>query len=183
MTTRPKIQDFGRYPTLTGAASQNPADKTMNVDGSTMPQVFKLRPRLDLGTGPLRGKETHLSIERMIVFIEDSGNFRAGGFGAIYPALANGVNVAIFDADDDALIQDLCDGIDITSNAEWSSKCFDVDYFDFGSGSNFLSARWTFGKSGSPLTIHQGQYLGITINDDLRDLILFRALFQGVANR
>lgn len=179
MTGTPHTHEFQRYPDPRDTIP-NPSDpRNMNVDGSVNQVMFSLQPAD--ADGQHDRDERNLKIERMIVFIECADKWDADGFGA-GDALINGVNISVYDVDDIVHL-DLCDGQDIKTNAGWASKCFDVDYISFGKGNNFLSARWTFGHSGAPLTVVRGQYLGITIKDDLTALFDFRCQFQGVATR
>ena len=143
--------------------------KTMNVDGSVTPQVFKL--------APLAGQR--LRLERGIFFLEDAGNFTAAGFGA-GAALATGVSIEVREASDDSVRVDLTSGVLIKGNAGFSRYCHDVNYFQFGAGDNFLSARWTWSKAGAPLPIGGDGYLAVTISDDLTGLVDFTLAVQGV---
>ena len=131
-----------------------------NVDGSVTTQIFKVE-----ATAGWNAK-----LSRMIVQIGDSGALSADEYGNI-AALANGVDIGLFNKDDDSLILDLLDGAFIKNNGDWSRHCYDMKPDDFGTGLNFISARWTFEKDGQRLTLDDHTYFGIRINDNLTGLV------------
>jgi hypothetical protein len=143
------------------------AAKLANVDGSSTPAIYKFEPA-----------EAYY-LERMIVHIEDGGTWQVVTYGSI-AALANGIEIGIYNSSDDSLVQDLLDGLPIKNNGQWARVCYDVDILAaLGAGNTMGTVRWTFGKSGQPLWIPEGQYLGAVINDDLTGLTDHTFMVQG----
>ena len=123
----------------------------------------------------------YTDIHRVIVSIQDSGSFRANGYGAIFGAGApsNGILVKVIDSDDLTELIDLTDNIGIKTNAQWGKLCYDVDVKAWGVGDEFLLARWTFTRGGSPLFLKPGQSLRFVLNDDFSGLVDHAFLIQG----
>jgi hypothetical protein len=133
-------------------------------------QVFKLAP----------GADEVMSVARMIVSIRDSGAMSAEKYGFLNE-LSTGVTVGVYD--NDGLLFLLTDADEpITSNAMWGGYCYDVDLKTFGSGDEFLLVRWTFARFGAPIVLQgaYGQYLGVTLNDDMTGLVEQTFLGQGI---
>jgi hypothetical protein len=118
-----------------------------------------------------------LHIARMIIMIEDTGNFSASGYGAS-TALTNGIGVEVFNADDTLLI-DLTADEHVHANIEWAEYCHDVNYQSFGTGPNYMSARWTFTRGGKPISLQTGQYLAVELQDDMTFLDEHKFMVQG----
>jgi len=118
-----------------------------------------------------------LEIHRGIVHVADGSIFSAEKYGGI-AALTNGIRIVILDADDD-IICDLTDGLPIKSNGEWGRVCFDAVPSNYGQGDEYLNVRWTFSKSGSPITLAYGEKLAMLIDDDLSDLLSHTIQVQG----
>lgn len=145
-------------------------NENATVDGSGTPVVFKMQP------DPGESCELH----RMIVHVSDNGTFKADQYGAKGVALANGVDVQLRNTIDDSIIVDYTNGLPIKANAEWSRLCYDVMVYDFGTPANTaMAVRWTFTKSGEPMKLTADEYLAVTINDDLTDLIQHYFNVQG----
>lgn len=138
-------------------------------DYSSAAEEFKIAP----------GVGEHFHIHRLIVSIGDAGSFDSGGYGAVTPvaSLTNGVVLrvqnggTVFSLTDDP----------ITTNAEWAAYCHDVTVHSFGSGDALLTARWTFDKSGIPISLRgdEGEELVVELNDDLTFLTAHKFLIQG----
>ncbi len=146
----------------------SPAEATnMAVDGGT-PVEFSL--------APAAGEK--YTVHRIIISVQDGGAWTADKFGSL-TALGNGVLMDVEAGG--ASVLDLLDGVPITANASWGAFCYDVDLKTWGAGESLLAARWSFDKSGYPLTIDGGQSesLVATIQDDLSDLTAFRIACQG----
>jgi len=122
----------------------------------------------------------YTNIERLIIHIEDTFGMVADEYGNIGNALTNGYSVKIL-KDNDKQIIDLCDNVLIKTNAGIGRYCYDVDIKSWGltPTNEFLNARWTFSKSGSPIILAPGQKLSITLNDDFSDLISHYFMIQG----
>jgi len=125
-----------------------------NVNGASVAKVYKYE---------VAATRT-LSLERMIVYIKDTGTFDADlyGNGAI---LGNGILVSVEYADGTSL--DLLDGEPVKTNSHWAALCHDVTYHDIGTGDNIATVRWTFGRAGAPLILEVGDSIEVTIQDNL----------------
>lgn len=119
---------------------------------------------------------------RMIVDIRDTGAFSADNYGALAGPLTNGIEVQHKTAS--TVIHDITDGNPVQSNAEWGSFCYDIDYVSFGSGDNFVKVRWTFKKSGKPITVNgdSSEYLAIVLNDNFTGIVTHTFAFQGLVH-
>ena len=139
-----------------------------NVNGSVTPVVFKCGPRVG---------EKRIDVHRMLIFIEDSGSFDSSSYGNGI-SMSNGIEVGVY-YDDGTQIQDLLDGKPIQINPDWSRVCYDTALSAYGQGDETLTVRWTFDRTGTPITLGAGTYIGITINDDLTGLIDHTFQLQG----
>ena len=160
---------FSRY---LDTAGNGTGTKEATGDYSVTAEGFYIEPSPNVDMG-------NLQIARIIVFIEDSQNWSANGYGDITAGLTNGIELKVFN-EDDSVAADLTDGIPIKSNADWHSKCHDVTYTSYGVGNDFLSVRWTFTKAGKPITLGYGERLEVMLNDDLTGLVSHRFLAQGI---
>jgi hypothetical protein len=117
-------------------------------------------------------------IERIIVSIEDTGNFNADDYGALGAALTNGLTLGVYESGG---LKYLLTDTPIVKNFDWGAYCYDADVKGWGVGNNFLVARWTFAKSGQPVYLHaaDGEYLALSVADTLSGLIDHKVLVQG----
>lgn len=133
--------------------------KDAAVNGSVTPVEFKI---------------THATrtfcVTRLIVHIEDDGNFTATSYGSI-ATLANGVEI---EHQSDGGTTDLLGGLPITAHTEYQRIAFDVSERPAsGGGDKTVVARWTFGKFVNipyGLVVEPGDALCVRINDDLTAL-------------
>ncbi|MGI9489088.1 MAG: hypothetical protein ACR2RF_25025 [Geminicoccaceae bacterium] len=144
--------------------------KNANVDGSSTAVTFRYNP----------GSGDRTEIARMIVHIEDAAPFSADEYGNLGAALTNGVLVQIRKYEDNATVIDLCDGLPVKSNSQWSRMCYDMDTDSFGAGNDHVKIRWTFAKSGSPLYIQDDEYFCIVVQDNLTGLVEHYFMIQGM---
>jgi len=142
-----------------------------NGDFSSTPQFFRVNP-------PVQG---FYGIARIMVQIQSSGMMKGDTYGDL-PELTNGITVAIYDKDNNILI-DITDGQPIKNNAGWARQAYDARMLDFGAGSpsgdQFFQVRWTFGEAGQPLFISKGASLRFLLNDDFTGLTGHLAQVQG----
>jgi hypothetical protein len=117
-----------------------------------------------------------IQIFRMIVSVADTTGMTAIKYGN-GAALTNGVKITVQNSASDILL-DLTP-IPVTSNAQWAGYCYDADLKSWGSGDELLVVRWTFSKSGEPITLKNRDKFVVTLNDDLDHLIGHRFLVQG----
>ena len=117
-------------------------------------------------------------IHRIIVSYRDSGAFDTELYGNGI-ALTNGVRVFLKDSSDQ-IIQEYT-AFPIKSNGDWAAHCYDWTYFQEGAGDNYAAIRWTFSKSGKPVTVkfHEGEYFEVLLNDDFSGLIEHKFVVQG----
>lgn len=142
--------------------------KDANVDGSSTPVDFLIQPPAG---------EVYV-LNRLLIYIEDTGNFRAGHYGVLGGALSNGVTLKVTDSSDVEIL-DLTANDPVTTNGGWGENSYDVDVKAWGSGNEILLARWTFAASGRPLILKDQQKFKITINDNLTGLVKHHFHVQG----
>ena len=121
---------------------------------------------------------TSVDIYRMIVYVEDSGNFSSAGYGNL-SALTNGIQIR---QEKEGETIDMTNSQEVKTNAEWSKFCYDVTYISFGSGNNALSIRWTFRNSGSPVKLDPGEKFIVYLEDNLTGLVQHTFQIQGQYN-
>ena len=143
--------------------------KSANVNGSVTPVEFKLQPAA--------GEIYYL--HRMIAHITDGALTSAANYGDVAGPLANGLTMGFYNTDDDSLILDILNGIPIKSNADWSIRNFDLAPDTFAAGNRYVSARWSFDRSGGPISLTEDEYLKVIINDDLTGLVSHYFNVQG----
>lgn len=107
-------------------------------------------------------------INRLIIFIKDSGSVDAGFYGNNI-TLTNGISIKK-ENQSGTLIKDITDGMPIMANGCYAKFGFSVSDISFGSGLNFLHVILTFTKNGSPLTLQPDEQLAIYLNDDFSKL-------------
>lgn len=141
----------------------------INVDASAAVQKASIAPE----PGQI------FVIHRMIVSIGDTAGMLADEYGNLGSALTNGINLKRYQ--DGVEKQDYMDGVPIKTNSSWGALCYDVDLKTWGAGPELLVVRWTFSKSGSPITLRGGKLdsLSIEVNDDLSGLTDHRFMMQG----
>ena len=117
-------------------------------------------------------------IYRMIVMIEDAGAFDSGLYGNGI-VLTNGIRVYLKNSLN--VVMEEFTGFPILTNGDWAGHCHDHEHHSFGSGNEVVSVRWTFDKSGQPLTVNfgAGEYLEVYLNDDFSGLVKHRFSVQG----
>ena len=125
------------------------------------------------GSGPetaLWVADKRCEIARMLISIEDTAGAQVQGYGDA-GALANGIQVKLYDENDNEVI-DLTDGLPIQTNGDWGSLCYDVQRADWGSGNDMVLVRWTFEKSGKPLQLQPGWYIQVELGADKLDVLI-----------
>lgn len=110
-----------------------------------------------------------IELWRMIVMIQDSGTFDASKYGNGI-ILTNGIRIYVRDKDDN-ILEELT-MFPIISSGDWAGHCHDLKHHKFGVGDEIISIRWTFSKSGAPITLDfsKGTYLEVYLNDDFTGL-------------
>lgn len=118
-----------------------------------------------------------LHIARMIVYLEDVGAFPSDKYGYNL-TLTNGIHVYVHDAAH-AVVAHLNHDLPVYTNAQWGRLCYDVDYQNYGTGNDSLAVRWTFERSGKPVTLSPGQHLTVALEDDFTGLVDHTFMVQG----
>ena len=117
-------------------------------------------------------------LSRMLPFVEDVGTFDSGSYGNGI-TLTNGITVRV--QDDSGTLLDLTDGLPIKLNTHWARLCYDMAISKFGTGNEYLHARWTFAKSGQMVRLvgNNNERLEVVLNDDFSDLVSQYFMVQG----
>jgi len=118
-----------------------------------------------------------LHIHRMIVNIEDVGNFDAAKYGNNI-TLTNGINVCVRNAADTILVN-LTGTAKVQTNAQWAAYCHDAVLHNFGVGNQSLTVRWTFANMGKAISLSAGEYLSVELNDNFDGLVHHNFMLQG----
>ena len=127
---------------------------------------------------PAAGKV--LELNRILITVQDSGVIDATDYGAIAGGLTNGMTLSVHDAD--GLKYLLTDSHKpIKTNVDWGAYCYDVEDKSWGTGDNFLVARWTFAKSGKPVYLRgdRSERLVLETADTMSALVEHLVLAQG----
>lgn len=143
--------------------------KAISNYGGVAARVFYLQPPDHL----------NFNVERMIIHVEDGGNFNANNYGGAASPLTNGIVVRKRDQSNN--VWDLTTD-PVQQNADWSQYCYDLNYITFGNGNNFVQVRWTFAKAGVPLVLDggKGERLEVVCQDDMSGLVDHTFQVQGV---
>jgi hypothetical protein len=125
---------------------------------------------------PAAGETFYLN--RCVVVIEDGAGIAADNYGA-GTALSTGI--LIQKVDPSGLVCDFTDGQPIVSNVGWAHLCYDVSLHEFGAGNEFVTVRWTWGKSGKMVVLqgdHQERLL-FKVHGDCDHLVDQHFMVQG----
>ena len=122
---------------------------------------------------------THTVVERIMVYVQDTGIFDMEDYGATAAPLTNGITIDVMNSSDSSIV-DLTP-VPIKSNGQWGAYCYDVRVDTWGVGDEALQARWTFTKftAGAGIWLNAGEKLVLTANDDFDDLVSQRVTCQG----
>lgn len=141
-----------------------------NGDYSVTPATFSYGP----------GAGVNWIIERMIIYIADTGAFSADEYGNTGSALSNGYDVKIVDSGGD--IKTLNGSRPFTTNGDIGAVCYDVNNIGSGSsGADAILVRWTFSKAGAPIRLlgDNGGKISITFSDNLSALTAHTFFIDG----
>lgn len=146
--------------------------KNANGDFSITPGQFFITPAAG----------QTLILSRLIIQIVDTGAFGSGNYGAGI-TLTNGIRLEKRIGASTTDI-DLVDNIPVITNIDWARFCFDTELSNFGAGENYLTARWTFARSGVDLTLNgnNNERCTIILNDNFTGLVGHFFLSQGRVN-
>ena len=139
----------------------------MDVDGSSNAINFKV-------TAPAYGELNAV----LVNFVISDGGIGFGEFAGLGAALTNGLEIKWFDSADAELL-DFTDGLNIKTNEEFGALSGADAVIQPAAGDDSLPIRWTIQKSGLAPKIASGDYLQITVQDDLTNITKFRAMMQG----
>jgi len=155
-------------PNIFNTFLKNSGSSDMAVDGST-PVTFSLS----------HATRT-MVVVRLIVHVEDTGNFTDTTYGAI-AALDPGCLLRV-KSSTDTTTTDLLDGSTITGTYEWARFCYDVNLLTPSAGGKTLSVRWTFGKyagAAGGLILEPTDALEFVIQDNLSALTEHTIMAEG----
>ena len=125
------------------------------------------------------GAHEHIQCHRVIVLIEDAGPMSADDYGGI-SALTNGVECYVKDRAGAINYRMTDTNFPIKSNLQWSAYCHDVKEINFGSGNDAVSVRWTFAKSGGPVSLKPGWSLNFLCQDNFSGIVTHLFQVQGM---
>jgi hypothetical protein len=124
------------------------------------------------------GKEDYV-ISRLIVSVYAVKTFTAQIYASV-AQLTNGIEVKHIAADGTTVLNDLTDGVPVTTNSEWGALCYDADVKSWGAGNEMLLVRWTFAKAGQDgINVSEGESLRVFLEDNHSGLLGHRFMFQG----
>ena len=138
-------------------AGDGTGNKTFNGDYSTAPVKAIIKPN---------GRA--LMINRLIIFIADSGSVDAGYYGNSI-TLNSGIEIK-HEKQDGTIIKDITDGQPVKTNADYAKFGFQVSDISFGSGLNYVHAVLTFEKNGTPVALQPDEQLAIYLHDSFSAL-------------
>ena len=146
-------------------------------DYSITPKSFKIAPAVG---------ET-FSVERMIVYIRDTGSFDADKYGNNI-TLTNGITIRVKTdiGGADTTHWDVTDNLPIKSNSGWKRLMHDELVSAYGIGDESVTYRYTFARDGSPIILEgdNGDELQIILNDNFTGLVehCFRIGMKSIFN-
>ena len=140
----------------------------MAVDGSSTAVKFKW-------TSPV-GKAAEIM---RINFVIVDGGIGYGEFGGLGSALTNGLLVQVFDVNDNELV-DFLDGNPIKTNEQFGYLA-GADAISLpAAGDDSFHVRWTLSKAANQsIALDAGDYIQVTVRDNLSALSDFGAMIQG----
>jgi hypothetical protein len=140
----------------------------MNVNGSVTPVIFRIKP-------------SPTEVYRLawwMLTIEDTGSFDSSGWGnnsgvpltngIIFQKSVNGVLTQLFNCE-------------IKSHIDLASMVVDFNYYAFGTGNEFVTARWKVTDTGQYFRLDgaNNEELQIVIRDNLTHLVSQRVRMSG----
>jgi hypothetical protein len=117
-------------------------------------------------------------IARMIPHIVAGGKMASDKYGVAI-VLTNGITIRT--QNDNGPLLNLTDDLPIHTNTDWARLCYDLSISNFGSGNEYLHARWTFAKSGQMIRLvgDNNERLEVVLNDDFGALVEQFFMVQG----
>ena len=117
-------------------------------------------------------------IARMIPHIVAGGKMASDKYGVAI-VLTNGITIRT--RDDSSVLLNLTDDLPIHTNTDWARLCYDLSISNFGTGNEYLHARWTFQKSGQYIRLvgDNNERLEVVLNDDFGALVEQFFMVQG----
>ena len=110
-----------------------------------------------------------LMVERLMIFIEDSGGVDAGSYGNAI-TLVNGISIK-HEKQTGELIRDVTDQMPIMTNGDYAKFGFQISDISFGQGLNYVHAVLTFSKNGTAIQLQPDEQLAVHLNDNFTDLV------------
>lgn len=143
-------------------ANESGGATNANGNYSVTPATFSIGP----------SASENWTVERLIIYVADTGQFSASEYGNTGSALANGFDVEVVDSGDN-VISTLNGSRPFTTNGDLGAVCYDVNNIGSGSGGDdAILVRWTFSKAGSPIRLRgdEGWKVRVVLSDDFSGL-------------
>lgn len=145
-------------------------DHDMVVNGASVPVNFQyLVPS---------GKTAQISRLNFQIIDGGIGYNEFGGLGSV---LTNGLLIKVLDTDGTTVLIDFMDGETIKSNEDFNALAGVDTVTTPAAGDDQLAIRWTIARAndGGSMTLHEGQILRVTVQDDISALTKFQIMVQG----
>lgn len=164
----PRERHLYQFLSKDSGQSQDLAEVNTNVDGTTPVKFFIKPPSGEIWV-----------LSRMMCFMQDTGSFRAEGYGAELSALTIGMKCYLNKSGDTS--DNIITSLPVKTNGDWAKYNYDAELKSWGAGDNVLVGRWTFAKSGLPLSLDgdEGEEFGVIVSDDLTFLVSQTFNIQG----
>lgn len=141
---------------------RNGGSNDLTVDGSVTAQSFRYTPPTGFSF-----------LLKDVNFVISSANNTNDKFGGL-SALSNGITYKIFDKDDN-LLTDFLGGATVKKNADFNLLASSSQVL-----SDVVSINFNIRKTGASISVPQGGYVEILVQDDLTGLTQFRVSINGL---
>lgn len=108
-----------------------------------------------------------LLVDRLIVWIRDSGTFDANLYGNGL-TLTNGIVAGITDPEGNFNLR--TNQLPVRTNSDWPAYSFDFQYIDIGVGDNVAVAQYPYERDGASLVVRENHKYTLRIADNLTHL-------------
>ena len=118
-------------------------------------------------------------IARLLVLIEDNGNFAPDTYGSLGAGVVLDPGLQLYKLPSGGSKEYIAPE-PITNNITWGLYCFDTKYSAYGNLNETLEVRWSFNRAGTNgITLAPGDEFGIEVQDNLGHLINHKFCIQG----
>jgi hypothetical protein len=126
---------------------------------------------------------TSVELSRMLFYIQDGvtgADMAPGEYGNLGSALSAGYTLHVWNSANGSSELDITDTIPVKTNGDLSALCYDVTLMNWATtGSQVVTARFTFAKTGKPLFLEPKNVFRVGFSDDLSGLLDHRMQVQG----